>query len=78
MVLHSIFFLLLRKNTIKGNILKQLALLIGNLSEGQGVSFVRQIEKLLLDNSNAKSVSLPTYLKCLLKVLHLTQVRVFG
>ena len=42
----------------------------GSLREGQGVSFVRQIEKLLLDSSNANSASLPTYLKCLLKVSH--------
>ena len=61
MVLHSMFLLLLR-NTTKGSILKQLTLSLGSLREGscrRVFSFVREIEKLLLDSANAKSANLP-------------------
>ena len=64
MVLHSMFFLLLR-NTTKESTLKQLTLLMGSLREGscKSFSFVRQIKEVLLDNANAKCASLPEKVK---------------
>ena len=63
-VLHSMFFLLLR-NTTKESTLKQLTLLMGSLREGscKSFSFVRQIKEVLLDNANAKCASLPEKVK---------------
>ena len=66
MVLHSMFFLLLRNTSYKREYFEAIDIINGELERRflqESFSFVRQIEKLLLDSANAKSASLPEKVK---------------